>query len=661
MNQSPINLALAQALEHFQAGRLGDAEAIYRRILSQDPNVPDALQMLGVIAAQVNQPDAALELIRRAIARAPGIAQYHNNLGLVLLSLGRVDDAIEKFKKAIALQPDFPLSHNNLGTALKQKSQPAQALACFNRTLELQPDSFEAMNNLATILQEFGRVKESIQLFNEAIALSPNYVQAHNNLGNALKLEGRTDEAIAAYQKALSLSPNLAVTYNNLGNAFLDVSRIEDSVAAYERAISIQPADATFRSNRLFALHMLPNIDQRQIFQDHLKWDQMHGPPLRSFIQPHSNDRSTSRRLKVGYVSPDFREHSVSYFVQSLLAAHDPRAVEIFCYADLNRPDQITEKLKSLSHHWHDITGLKDEQAAALIRGHKIDILVDLAGHTARNRLLVFAAKPAPVQITWLGYPDTTGLSAMDYRLSDAFADPPGATEQYHSEKLLRLPRSFLCFTAPTDAPDVAPAPGVVRGRITLGCVNGLPKINPPMIAIWSEILQALPGSRLMLKSKSFADASARLRMADAFGRHGISPDRLELREWIAARGKHLALFNEIDIALDTFPYNGTTTTCEAMWMGVPVVTLAGQHHASRVGASLLNNVGLTELIATSPREYVEIAEKLGNDLPRLMDARAGLRKRMENSPLTNAPLFARSMETAYRNVWREWCEAPNV
>ncbi|HMD55082.1 MAG TPA: hypothetical protein VKJ65_11085, partial [Phycisphaerae bacterium] len=358
-----------------------------------------------------------------------------------------------------------------------------------------------------------------------------------------------------------------------------------------------------------------------------------------------------------GYVSGDFREHSVTYFLQGLFAAHDPGQVEIFCYADLRNSDHVTSRLKSFVHHWQNITGKSDSDVAEIIRRDGIDILLDLAGHTADNRLLAFARKPAPVQVTYLGYPGTTGLGTVDYRFTDAYADPPGQDDKFYSEKLLRLNNTFLCYEPPDVAPPVGPLPALKRsGAIIFGCLNMLPKINAKVVELWAQILKQTPESRMLLKNASLSDLSAREHLLQLFTNCGIGPDRLELHGWMASSKEHLQLYNQIDLALDTFPYNGTTTTCEALWMGVPVVTLAGHVHMSRVGVSLLSNAGLPELIAQTPEEYVQIAVKLAGDLPKLNELRGTMRQRMQKSPLMDSRRFAHNVEEAYRNMWRNWC-----
>lgn len=378
--------------------------------------------------------------------------------------------------------------------------------------------------------------------------------------------------------------------------------------------------------------------------------------PLAKLIQPHSNDRSPDRRLRIGYVSSDFRQHSVGYFIEPVLAHHDHGRFEIFCYSDHFQEDEVTERLKSHADHWRRLVGLSDEQAANQIRADQIDILIDLVGHMGGNRLLVFARKPAPIQVTWLGYPNTTGLSAMDYRLTDGFADPPGTTEHLHSEKLIRLPECFSCYRPLSDAPEISELPAREKRYVTFGSFNNQAKITPEVIAVWARILQSILGSHLTLKNPALGDETTQQMVQNSFAELGITPERLELLGHDPSQRLHLERYRSIDIGLDPFPYNGATTTCEALWMGVPVVTLAGKTHAGRVGVSQLSNLGLTELIGHTPEEYVAVAMRLSADLERLSALRTELRSRMAGSPLMDGPRFTKNLEEACLTMWKEWC-----
>ena len=685
--------ALALALQHHQAGRLAEAEAIYRQILAADPRHADAMHLLGVIAHQVGRNDVAVEMILKAIALAPANPAFHSNLGEPYRQLGRLDDAIAAYRRAIELKPDDAKFHNNLGNVLRALSRFDEAIAACRRAIQLEPDYAEPYNNLGAALAEQGRFDEAVAAFHRVIQLKPDYAEAHSNLGNTLTPLGRLDEAIAAYRRAIQLKPDFAEAHYNLGNALKDQGDLDDAIATYHRAIQLNPdyaaaytnmgvalkdqgylgqAIAAFRhalrlrpdiivahSNLLLALHYPDNLDAGEIFQEHCRWDEVHALPRAKFIMPHPNEANPKRRLRVGYFSSDLREHSLALFMEGLLANHDPAQFEMFYYAELFSADPVTERLREHMGSCCKTTAMTDAQVAERIRKDGIDILVDLAGHTGHSRLLVFARKPAPVQVTYLGYCDTTGMCAMDYRLTDALADPPGTTKHLHTEQLVRLPDSAWCFRPSDAAPPVAALPALHSGHITFGCFNVLPKITEEFLALWSQILLQVPGSRLLLKNSSFRSPTVQQRMRALLEKNGVTPERVELVATVPTLAEHLALYGRLDIALDPFPYHGTTTTCEALWQGVPVVTLAGRTHVSRVGVSLLSNVGLAELVAHSPEEYVKTAVALAANVSRLAELRSTMRERMAASPLMDAPRFARNVEHAYREMWRAWCAKP--
>jgi predicted O-linked N-acetylglucosamine transferase (SPINDLY family) len=466
-------------------------------------------------------------------------------------------------------------------------------------------------------------------------------------------------ETIDCYQKILKANPSAMDASNNLAAAYLAMGQLDDAIAHRRQFLQRQPNFILGRSNLLFALNNSPAISPEAMFQEHLRWDELvMGQSLPA--PTHTNRPDKERRLRVGYVSPDFiGQHSVTYFIESLLANHDRQQFEIYGYAEVAIPDATTERFQKLCDHWSITHDKSDEEIAQDIQKDQIDILVDMAGHTASSRLTVFARKPAPVQVSYLGYPNTTGLRTVDYRLTDARADPPGRTERYHVEKLVRLPDGFLCYTPPADAPTVSDPPMEKNGYVTFGSFNSLAKITPQVIALWAEIMKSLPESRMVLKSHALTDARVRERFRGLFEKEKIESSRISLLGRIRERSQHLAQYHEIDISLDSFPYNGATTTCESLWMGVPVISLAGDTHAGRVGLSLLSQIGLTELACADREEYKANACKLAQDLPRLKILRQGLRQRLGQSPLSDGPKHARAVEAAYREMWRTWCDHP--
>ena len=648
---------LDAARQHHQAGRLPEAESLYQQVLDAQPDHAEALQLLGMLHYQAGRFDAAAEMLCRAANANPASAECRFNLALALLALGRWDDAIAALRDALSIRPSYPQAYNSLGTALQAKGQLTEAVEAYRQAVALNPDTAGFWSNLGIALHGQGNSQEAVAALRQALKLKPDYAEAYNNLGRALVGVGRIGEALAACQQALQFRPEFPEAMNNLANALRDTGRINHAISTYRKAISLAPDDASVRGNLIYAMHFIPG-DPAAVFQEHLNWNRIHAQPLAGQILQHRNDAAPDRRLKIGYVSPDFRQHSVGFFLLNLLANHDPAAVEVFCYSDAARPDAATARFQQSAHRWKPVVGVADAQLAQIIIQDQIDILVDLAGHTAGNRLLVFARKPAPIQVSYCGYPDTTGLATMDYRFTDAYADPPGTTEQFHSEQLVRLPRCFLCYAPPADGPEVGPVPAAAGGRITFGSFNSISKLSDATVAMWSAVLSAVPNSRLMIKSQGLAGAPARQQVLERFAARGIAADRLELHGRIASPAGHLELYHQIDIALDTYPYHGTTTSCEAMWMGVPVVTLAGKTHASRVGVSLLSNVGLEQLIAQTAEQYVQIAADLAKDLAALSVLRSALRSRLAASPLLDGSGLAREVEAAYRVMWKQWCES---
>lgn len=689
MQELSVDKMFEQAMRHHQAGQVKQAESLYHQIIGLDPNEADALHLLGVLEFQTHRADKAVARIRQAVEIDPAVAEYHFNLGLALAEMGQTQDALAAYDRAISLKNDFPdacnargvllaqserfeeaiasfrlaLTHrpdyaealSNLGNALTKTRQFDQAIGCLRQATALAPNFAAAHNNLGIALEAGGHLEQSIQSLRKAVELRPNYSEAMNNLAKSLQLKEESQEAAALCREAIRLRPNYAIAHSTLGNALKDLGLVEEAIAAYRTALKLRPELINCHSSLLLAMHYDAQQHAQGIFQEHLRWNEQFGMPLTKEIGPHQNDRNPNRPLRVGYVSPDFCAHSISYFFENLLANHDPKQVEVFCYADLIHSDAVTARLKKLAANWRETTKIDNASLAEMIREDRIDILVDLAGHTGHNRLRLFARKPAPVQVSYLGYPDTTGLQTMDYRLTDALADPAGMTDEFYTEKLARLPRSFLCYRPAENAPQVSALPAQTKGYVTFGSLNILPKITTPMLRLWSQILRQVAGSRLILKSYlGLNSAETRQRILDIFVAEGIEPNRIELRGKVADRSAYLSIYNEIDMALDTFPYHGTTMTCESLWMGVPVIALAGKTHVSRVGVSLLTNAGLPQLIGQSPEQYVRLACDWSADLTKLAELRRSLRGQMASSAVTDGPGIARDVEAAYRQMWTD-------
>ncbi|WKZ12433.1 MAG: tetratricopeptide repeat protein [Gammaproteobacteria bacterium] len=573
-------------------------------------------------SVQTNQLDAAEAICTEVLAGEPDHADAHHVLGLVALRRGDGARAVEEINKAIASNPSQPDFYTSLGLAHYGFGRVAEATSRFRQSLELRPRDAGTLNNLGVCYKEQDQYSEAADAFREAIALDPGQFAARMNLSSTLTLQGDLDGALAALREAIALKPAFAAGYSNL-------------LAALNYGAEGSPED----------LH-----------REALEFERRYAAALLPAAPQFANTPDPARVLKIGYVSPDFREHSVAHFISGLLSAHHRDRVAVYGYAEVRRPDDRTRQLQAGADQWRTIAGKSDEAVAAMIREDGIDVLVDLAGHTANNRLLVFARKPAPVQVTWLGYPGTTGLRAMDYRLTDAIADPPGESDRLHTEKLIRLPRGFLCYQTAQPLPEVAPPPCLAHGHVTFGSFNALLKVTPQVVRVWARILQQVPDSRLLLKSQGLTDPPTRVRLVRAFRELGVDTDRVELLGVMPAREAHLGLYARVDIALDPFPYNGTTTTCEALWMGVPVITLCGNRHAGRVGASLLGQVGLAELVAADEAAYVGLAETLATDRQRLAVLRGTLRPRLQGSALMDLPGFTTALEQAYREMWTQWC-----
>jgi predicted O-linked N-acetylglucosamine transferase (SPINDLY family) len=616
---TPITLeqAVRIALEHHQAGRLAEAEALYRQVLAVDPNYADALNLLGVLAGQGGHLDAAVELIGRAVAIDPTAPHYHANLGETYRRAGQWPGAIAAHRRAIALQGETAKGLNDLGVALFENKQLELAIAAFQRALELDP----------------------------------THVDAYINGGAALNEHGRLDDAIVAYNHALALRPDSGDALSNLGCLYKEQCRLDEALACFRKAVEVD-SSSLIGSNLLSTLHYHPDTDAQALLAEHRQWGRRHGDPLAAEIRPHPNDRAPDRRLRIGFVSPDFSGHPVGRSLLPVFAHHDRRQADFFAYADVRAGDDYTQKFQALADGWRSTLGQTDLQVADQIRADRIDILVDLTLHTGHNRLLVFARKPAPVQVAMLGMVSTTGLTTIDYRLSDNCLDPPGPGDASYTERTIRLPRCYWCYQPPEETPPLGSLPALRNGYVTFGCLNHFSKVNPSALQVWRTILQSLPDSRLVIHSQPGAHLEAVLAL---FEEGGISPDRIAFPGRVPRAG-YLERYHHHDIGLDPFPYNGAITTLDSLWMGVPVITLAGRTAVGRAGVSILSTLQLPELIARTPEQYVAIAVGLAGDLDRLAALRAGLRERMRQSGIMNGERYAAEVDAVFRRMWRKWC-----
>ena len=649
-----ISEAIQTALKHHQAGQLQHAEHIYHQILVFDPLNADANHLLGVIANQRGQNDVAIHLIRKALKNKPDYPGAHYNLGNIFMEQGHLEKAAASYRKALSIKPNYAEAHNNLGVVLKEQGRLEEAAVNYLNALTIKPDYAEAHSNLGNVYKELKRFEEAAASYEKALTIQPDYFEAYNNLGIVLLEQERLEESAVNYRNALTIKPDFVEALGDLGVVLTKQGRMEEAVISYQKALNIKPDNAKIHSNLLLSLNYFSNVPKKYIYDESIRWDHQHAKKLIREEPVYTNKKENERKLKIGYVSPDFRTHPVAYFFEPLLEAHNKENFEVFCYSNVTTPDNVTHRLKANADNWLSIVGKSDEDVSKQIRSDGIDILIDLAGHTANNSLLVFACKPAPIQITWLGYPNTTGMSTIDYRFTDEIADPIGESDDLHSEELIRLEGGFLCYPGNESAPDKLVLPCLERGYVTFGSFNNLTKVTPEVVKLWGYILNCTPNSHLLLKSKQLSDKGVRTRYQKMFEKEGIPAKRIELFGWLTEKD-HLDLYNKIDIALDPFPYNGTTTSCEALWMGVPVVTMLGDRHSGRVGASILTHTGLEELIAENPKSYVEIAIRLSKNTEKLAALRTVLRNQMMDSPLCDINTFARNVENAYIHMWNKY------
>ena len=791
--------AIQAAREHHQAGRLLQAEAIYRQILQGAPNHPDALHLLGVIAHQTGKNELAVELISKAISVNPSSSMYCN-LGYALNDQGKLDAAVESYRKALAIKPDFVEVHSNLGIALQQQGKLDAAIESYQKAVSIKPDFAEVHSNLGIALQQQGKLDAAVESYRKALAIKPDFAEVHSNLGIALKDQGKLDAAIESYHKALSIKPNFAEAHSNLGNALKDQGKLDAAVESYRKALSIGPHDAKAHSNLGLALNDQGKLDaaienyrkalsirpdyaeahynlgnalkdQGKIdaavesyrkalsikpdyaeahynlgntLKDQVKLDaavesyhkalsikpdfaeahnnlgialkdqgkldaaiESHHKALsiksdfaeaysnllfvygyRALIDPHeyldqarnweqscvpAQDRQAARhrvfqrspragrRLRVGYVSGDYRQHSVSYFVEQLFTHHDRTRIELFAYSTQGQRDAVTDRLQALAEHWVPLVGIPDAAIRERIEADGIDVLIDLSGHTKHNRLGVFARRAAPVQAHYLGYFASTGLTEMDYWIGDEILTPAG-TDSHFSEQVWRLPRVWLSYDGKAGAPltDWHPAQD---GTVWLGSFNNLGKLTPATLALWAKVLHALPEGMLLLKTKELSANGNRQRILDAMSGHGILPDRIELQDssvtpdWFA----HMAYYDRLDIALDPAgAVGGGTTNCDALWMAVPVISLKGDRMASLMTTAMLDAIGRTEWIAHSEAEYIDKVVALARDVEQRKAIRSSQRSRMASSPLCDARGLAMSLENAYSEMFERWLDEKN-
>ena len=692
----PASNKTVLASEHHRNGRLADAEALYREVLEEHPSDASLWLALGSVCRDAGRQDDAIAAFHQALRLAPALleaevalaeayahlgesltrqgrvaeaiealaacarileskperARASYELGVGLLKRGNIDEAVGAFVCAVQLDPILADAHYGLSVALERRGDVDGALQAAATATRLDPGLADAHCSMGVALQRKGRSGEAIDAFRNAIRLKADHLDALSNLGAALSEAGDLDAGIATLRTAVLL-PNSAVACNNLGNALRKVGERDEAIAWFERALRERPDYALAHSNLLYALHFHPGYDGPALLTRHADWNRTHAAHLARGDAHRAHDRTAERRLRIGYVSADLRRHPVGWSLIPLFVAHDHQRFEVFCYSDVATPDGVTEKLRSHADSWRNIAGESDDHVDGWIRRDAIDILVDLSMHTADNRLLVFARKPAPVQVTYLAYCSTTGLYTMDYRITDPHLDPDEGADAHYSEASVRLAETYWCYHPAAQSVDVGPVPMLASGVPTFGCLNDFGKVTPEALSLWARLLARVSNARFLLHAPL---GKCRQRVLDAFAARGVHAERLTFVERLPV-AEYMAKFGEIDIGLDPFPYGGGTTTCDALWMGVPVVTLRGQTAVGRGGASILSNVGLPELVARDADDYLRIAANLSSDAERLRSLRHELRAKMEGSALMDGPRFARQLETAYRQMWRCFCE----
>ena len=626
------------------------AEVLAQTMRQQYPHHPSGWNIGGCIFAQTGRPELAVPLFQTLAALCPKDASVHSNLGSVLRDMGQLIESEKHCRRAIQLCPDFADAHYNLGNILRDLGRFAEAEFSYREAIRIKPDFAAALSNLGNLLRENRQLKESVACFREAVRIFPDFSTAWCNLGNALQDLGQMQESIESYHKAIQLNADSAESHNNLGSALRETGQYKAAETHYREALRINPHLALAHSNLLFLLSSQEAVTAREYLEQARDFGRTVSSKAPQKFSAWQTEREPTR-LRVGLVSGDLRNHPVGYFLEGLCAHVEPSRIEFFGFPTQSLEDDLTRRLKSLCHQWVPVAHLGDKAASRLIHEQGIHILIDLAGHTADNRLGIFAYKPAPLQVSWLGYWASTGLPEMDYVLGDPRVFPMSEASHF-AEAPWQLPETYLCFTPPSQDTLVGPLPYLETGVLTFGCFNNPAKMGDGVVEVWARILRSLPNSQLFLKAKQFGDDLFTRDVIQRFEAHGIAPERL-LLEGYSERGAYLDAYRRVDIALDPFPYHGGTTTAEALWMGVPVLTKRGARFLSHIGESIAHNAGQADWIAVDDDEYVAKAIAFAACPDSLAALRLGLRQQVLASPLFDAPRFARHFETALWDMWR--------
>lgn len=645
--------------------QVDNAVTSYRSALQINPDYAEVHCSLGVALKEQGQLDAAVDCFRRALAIEPGLIEAQNNLGQIIsaiytagvvdLNNGKPGKAMANFCRVLEIEPNLLEAHYNLGNALDQLGQFENAAASFQRALAIKPDFAEAHGSLGVALHKLGKIIAAAASYRRAVEIKPDYAEIHYNLGNALKDIGKLDLAVPSYRRAIEVNPSLFQAHNNLGLALQELGQLDSATASYSQALEIKPDFIDAIDNLLLALNYSVSHSPAHYLEQAIQF----GRIVTEMVSARfTNWQGLTQPgcLRVGLVSGDFRGHSVGHFLESLLAHINPSRIELIAYSAQYQEDELTARIRPFFSAWHSLVGKNDEAAARMIHANGVHILIDVSGHTDHNRLPVFAWKPAPVQVSWLGLPATTGVREVDYVLGDPHATPPEFNPHF-SETVWRMPDSYLCLTVPNSSVEVTKLPARLSGQATFGSFNNLTKMTDAVVAVWARVLKSVPGSRLVLKSKQLNNPVSCEQTRQRFLACGIAPDRLILGGTFASREDHLAAYNNVDIALDTFPYPGVTTSVEALWMGVPVLCMQGNRFLSCTAASIAHNAGLPDWIAADEDDYVAKAVAFASDLERLAALRSVLREQVLASPLFDAPRFARHFEDALWGMWQKYLD----
>jgi predicted O-linked N-acetylglucosamine transferase (SPINDLY family) len=640
-----MRLALGIALQ--RGGHLAAALAAYRAALAGRNDDPTTLGNLGTVLREMGDVDEAVRVLERAAALEPENTAHAINLGITLIQRREFAAAEAALRAVLERETRNADAAFNLGNALRGLGRSREAAGCFRLAADSRPGFADALNNLGNALKELGDFEAALEAFEEALRARPEHVAALNNAGCLMRTLGRSAEAEALLRRGLAIDPRHPALHDNLGNVLKDAGELDEAIECFRRSLELDPSNPATHGNLAYALSFQSERPE-PVLAECERWNSRFAAPVHRLAEDANRDASPDRRLNVGYVSADFRDHCQTLFTLPLFSRHDHSRFRIFCYSGVERPDAYTERIAAHADAWRDVRALDDDALSRVIRDDRIDILVDLTMHMSNGRPLVFARKPAPVQIAWLAYPGTTGMKAVDYRLSDARLDPEGCDDHY-TERTLRLPDSFWCYDPLTDIPPVGALPVIERGHLTLGCLNNPCKLTDRTLTLWSGVMRALPTARLLLM---VPEGRHRCRLCERLAACGIDPDRSDFVAF-RPRTEYLRTYQRIDFGLDTLPYNGHTTSLDALWMGVPTVTRVGATCVGRGGLSQLHQLGLTELAALTDASFVDIAVRLAADLSGLATLRASLRARLESSPLMDGERFARNMEGAFRTAWK--------